>query len=139
MAKMRSSGIDDIMKQFVGLEKDCSGIFDEAVEAGAAVLAEQVKDTSKSAFKDTAQLNQHLETTKASRNKKNSLISSSVQYTGDMADGTPVKLVVLAREYGTKSGEAKKPFMRQAIRKGKKAVISKMQETLDEGVKKVTG
>ncbi len=39
---------------------------------------------------------------------------SSAEY---MYDGVPVALIAIAREYGTSSGEAKKPFFRKSFRK----------------------
>ena len=44
-------------------------------------------------------------------------------------EGVPVPLIVIAREYGTSSGEAKKPFIRKSFKKSQiEAVMRRVQK-----------
>ena len=43
--------------------------------------------------------------------------------------GVPISLIALAREYGTSSGEGKKPFFRKSFKKAEiEAEMKKVQE-----------
>lgn len=50
-------------------------------------------------------------------------------------EGVPVPLIVIAREYGTSSGEAKKPFVRRSFKKNEiEAVMRKIQKEESGGL-----
>lgn len=126
MARFNAELPNDLIKEFEGLEKDCTAIFGEMVEAGARAVYKNVLANMKKAFKDTEKLEQGLKVTKIYKTPSDDGINVYVGFYGYVPNskptkrhpyGTPIPLIAMAREYGTSSGEAKKPFFRMSFKK----------------------
>lgn len=125
MAKFKAELPNDLMKKFEGLEKDCTTIFGEMVEAGAKTVYKNVIGNMKAVFKNTAPLEKGLRLTKIYKTPSDDGINVHIGFYGyDTSkttkahpNGTPIPLMAMAREYGTSSGEDKKPFFRKSFRK----------------------
>lgn len=125
MAKFNAELPYDLIKEFEGLEKNCTDIFGEMVEAGARVVHNNVLNNMRRAFKSTASLEKGLKVTRIYKTPSDDGINVHVGFYGYDGDkktksypnGTPIPLIAMAREYGTSSGEAKKPFFRKSFKK----------------------
>ncbi len=141
MARFNAELPNDLIKEFEGLEKDCTKIFGEMVEAGARAVHKNVISNMKSAFKTTATLEKGLRITKIYKTPSDDGINVHIGFYGYDADkktkahpnGTPIPLIAMAREYGTSSGEAKKPFFRKSFRK--KEIEQAMKQVQDKHIK----
>ena len=136
MARMINSGMDTVLEMFQDLDFKCPEIFEKAVETGANMMIEPIKSASRGVFKNTLNLDQHLKATKPYRTS-GGVVGAKVQYSGYMPNGVAVPVVVQAREFGTKNGEKKMPFIRPTVAKMQKSVMSKMQEVVDQEVGKI--
>lgn len=125
MARFKAELPNDLIKEFEGLEKDCTSIFGEMVEAGAKAVHKNVLSNMKRVFKNTASLEKGLKITKIYKTQSDDGINVYIGFYGydktkktkTHPNGTPIPLMAMAREYGTSSGEAKKPFFRKSFRK----------------------
>lgn len=125
MARFKAELPNDLIKEFEGLEKDCTSIFGEMVEAGAKAVHKNVLSNMKRVFKNTAPLEKGLKITKIYKTQSDDGINVYIGFYGydttkktkTHPNGTPIPLMAMAREYGTSSGEAKKPFFRKSFRK----------------------
>ena len=70
----------------------------------------------KSSFKSTKTLEKGLKKTKTYKTISDDGINTKVGFYGYTEDGTPIPLIAMAREFGTSSGEKKKPFFRKAFK-----------------------
>ena len=125
MARFNAEVPNDLLQQFVGLEKECTDIFGEMVNAGAETVLKNVQNNMKSAFKNTAPLEKGLKITKIYKTPSDDGINVKVAFYGYDSSkvtkrhpqGVPIPLMAMAREYGTSSGERKKPFFRKSFKK----------------------
>lgn len=126
MARFKAELPNDLIQEFEGLEKDCADIFGEMVEAGARAVHKNVLNNMKKSFKSTATLEKGLKITKIYKTPSDDGINVHIGFYGYDTDspktkrhpnGTPIPLKAMAREYGTSSGEAKKPFFRKSFKK----------------------
>jgi hypothetical protein len=125
MAKFKAEIPNDLMQEFEGLERDCGSIFGEMVEAGARVVHKNVLANMKKSFNDTAPLEKGLRVTKIYKTPSDDGVNVHIGFYGYDSDkktkkhpnGVPIPLMAMAREYGTKSGERKKPFLRKSFKK----------------------
>ena len=131
MAKFQSELPLELIKQFDELSK--SKMLEEMVDAGAEVVLNNVKSNMKKVFKDTSRLEKCLVKTKVYKTPSDDGVNDKVAFygyfTNEQGKEVPAPLVVMAREYGTSSGEAKKPFLRKSFNKAQitKAML-KVQE-----------
>lgn len=142
MARWHSELPNDLIKEFEGLEKDCTKIFGEMVEAGARAVHKNVINNLKKAFKSTEKLEQGLKITKIYKTPSDDGVNVFVGFFGYVPNspktkrhpyGTPIPLIAMAREFGTSSGERKKPFLRQSFKK--KEIEQAMQSVQDKYIK----
>ena len=143
MARFKAELPNDLIQEFEGLEKDCTEIFGEMVEAGAKVVHKNVLANMKRAFKDTAKLEKGLKITKIYKTPSDDGINVHIGFYGYVPNsprtkrhpnGTPIPLIAMAREYGTSSGEAKKPFFRKSFKKTEiEQAMKQVQEKHIEG------
>ena len=142
MAKFNAELPNDLIKEFEGLEKNCTEIFGEMVEAGARAVYNNVLSNMKKAFKSTAILERGLRMTKVYKTPSDDGVNVHVGFYGYDADrptkrhpkGTPIPLIAMAREYGTSSGEAKKPFFRKSFKKAEiEEAMKQVQDKYFEG------
>ena len=141
MARFHEELPNDLIKEFEGLEKDCEKIFGEMVEAGARAVHRNVLNNMESSFETTNSLQKGLKITKIYKTPSDDGINVHVGFYGYDADkktkahpnGTPIPLIAMAREYGTSSGEDKKPFFRKSFKK--KEIETAMKQVQDKYIK----
>jgi hypothetical protein len=142
VAKFKAELPNDLIQQFEGLEKNCTEIFGEMVEAGARAVYKNVLNNMKSVFKNTAPLEKGLKMTKIYKTPSDDGVNVHIGFYGyDQTKktkanpkGTPIPLMALAREYGTSQGEAKKPFFRKSFKKTEiEQAMERVQEKYIEG------
>ena len=134
MAKFKCELPNELIKELAKLEQNTPKMMEEMTKAGAEVVFKNVKSNMKSSFKDSAKLEPYLRITKSYRTKDGSVNtkiafygyykkgSKSFKVTSKKGkeysyDGVPVPLIVRAREFGSSSGETKKPFFRKSFNK----------------------
>lgn len=136
MANFKEELPQELIKQFEGLEVNTTEMMQEMTKAGAKIVYKNVLSNMKKSFKSTKSLEKGLRITKVYRTS-NDEISSKIAFYGydknkktkKYPNGVPIPLIALAREYGTSSGEQKKPFFRQSFkRKEIEDAMLKIQE-----------
>jgi hypothetical protein len=141
MAKFKAELPNDLIKEFEELETNCTDIFGEMVEAGARVVHSNVVKNMKSAFKNTAPLEKGLKVTKVYKTPSDDGVNVHIGFYGYDSEkvtkrhpkGVPIPLMAMAREYGTSSGEKKKPFMRKSFKK--KEIEEAMKQVQEKYIK----
>nr|DAE03812.1 MAG TPA: hypothetical protein [Myoviridae sp. ct2Pw37] len=114
----------ELIKQFEGLEDNATEMMKEMTKVGADIVYKNVKSNMKKSFKTTKALEKGLRITKVYRTSNDEIASKIAFYGYDKEkkskqypSGVPIPLIALAREYGTSSGEKKKPFFRKSFKK----------------------
>lgn len=110
---------NDLLNELKNLCDDSEQIFGEMTQEAAKVVEKNVRNNIKKSFKDSSEIEKHLSISRVYRTSDNS-INTKVLFSGYMVNKAgkkvPVPLVVNAREYGSKSGEKKKPFFRRSFK-----------------------
>lgn len=133
MARFDSEIPNELLKQIGGLaDGGADEMMDEMLsEAGEYVEGEISKNASK-AFKNPDRILRGLHKTKVYKTPSDDSKNVKVGFSGYLSGspktrrhpkGTPISLVAMAREYGTSSGEKKRPFLRRAFKKAKITAI----------------
>lgn len=125
MAKFKAEIPNDLLKTFEELETNTPLMMGEMCKAGATVVYNKVLKNLGNAFKRTDTLKKGLKITKVYKTSKDDGINVHIGFYGYNADkktkahpkGVPIPLIAMAREYGTSSGEEKKPFLRKSFTK----------------------
>jgi HK97 gp10 family phage protein len=125
---------NELIKSFQELEANTEEMLSEMTRAGAEVVYKQVKSNMKSSFKSTESLEKGLKITKSYRTPSDDGINTKVGFYGYNDEGTPIPLIALAREFGTSSGEKKKPFFRKAFRQ-ESAITNAMKKAQEKYIK----
>jgi len=93
-------------------------------QKGAKKVYENVLKNMKKSFKTIKSLEKGLKVTKTYQNSKDEIVTKIAFYgydedkkTKKYPNGIPISLIASAREYGSISGEAKKPFFRKSFNK----------------------
>ena len=141
MAKFKAELPYDLLKVFDGLEADAPEMMGEMCKAGATVVYNKVIANLGKAFKRTDTLLKGLKITRIYKTPSDDGINVHVGFYGYNTDkktkahpkGVPIPLIAMAREYGTSSGEAKKPFFRKAF--SKKDIEQAMLEVQNRYIK----
>lgn len=141
MAKFQGEVPNELMKMFEDLETNCENIFGEMCKAGAETVYNKVQGNMGKAFQDTKTLEKGLKITKVYKTPSDDGINVHIGFYGYNADkktkkhpnGVPIPLIAMAREYGTSSGEAKKPFFRKSFKK--KDIEQAMKQVQDKYIK----
>ncbi len=133
MAKFKNELPYELMKVFEDLETNCDEMFGEMCKAGAEVVYNKVKGNMAKVFKSTRSLEQGLKITKVYKTPSDDGINVHIGFYGYNDEGVPIPLIAQAREYGTSSGEAKKPFFRKSFKK--KDIEQAMQVVQDKYIK----
>ena len=141
MAKFQGEVPNELMKMFEDLETNCENIFGEMCKAGAETVYNKVQSNMGKAFADTKTLEKGLKITKIYKTPSDDGINVHIGFYGYNADkktkkhpnGVPIPLIAMAREYGTSSGEAKKPFFRKKLKK--KDIEQAMKRVQDKYIK----
>ena len=125
MAKFQSELPNDLIKQFEKLNVDSEKMFGEMTNAGAEVVYKLVKSNMSKVFATTKSLDKGLKITKVYKTPSDDGINVHIGFYGydknkktkKYSNGVPIPLIAMAREYGTSSGEAKKPFFRKSFKR----------------------
>ena len=141
MAKFKAELPNDLIKVFEELETDTPQMMGEMCQAGADVVLDKIKKNIGDAFERTATLLKGLKKTKVYNTPSDDGINVHVGFYGYNKDkvtkehpkGVPIPLIAMAREYGTSSGEQKKPFFRKSF--SKKEIEQAMMEVQDRYIK----
>ena len=141
MAKFQGEVPNELMKMFEDLETNCENIFGEMCKAGAETVYNKVQGNMGKVFADTKTLEKGLKITKVYKTPSDDGIHVHIGFYGYNADkktkkhpnGVPIPLIAMAREYGTSSGEAKKPFFRKSFKK--KDIEQAMKQVQDKYIK----
>ena len=133
MAKFKSELPYDLIKVFEDLETNCDDMFGEMCQAGATVVYNNVKANMGKVFKSTRSLEKGLKITKVYKTPSDDGINVKIGFYGYNDEGVPIPLIAQAREYGTSSGEAKKPFFRKSFKK--REIEQAMQKVQDKYIK----
>lgn len=142
MAKFKAELPYDLIKEFEELGKNCPKMLREMVEAGAETVYKNVNNNIGSAFKTTASLDKGLKVTKTYKTPSDDGINVHIGFYGydetkktkKYPNGVPIPLIAMAREFGTSSGEAKKPFFRKSFKKTEiEQAMKQVQDKYIEG------
>ena len=141
MARFNAELPNDLIKIFGELETKTPEMMGEMCKAGASVVYDKVCNNIKSVFKRTDTLLKGLKRTKVYKTPSDDGINVHIGFYGYDTDkitkahpkGVPIPLIAMAREYGTSSGEQKKPFFRKAF--AKKDVEQAMMEVQNRYIK----
>lgn len=133
MAKFSKELPNELMKVFEDLETNCDDMFGEMCKAGAEVVYNNAKANIRKVFKSTRSLEKGLKVTRVYKTPSDDGINVHVGFYGYNEEGVPIPLIALAREYGTSSGEQKKPFFRKSFKK--KDIEQAMQQVQDKYIK----
>lgn len=135
MARFEIELPNDLINEFEKLNKNSHKMLEEMTQAGAEVVCKNVKSNMKSSFKDSSKLEHYLKITKSYTTPSDDGVNTKVAFYGYYKPeeknfsltsksgtkysyrGIPVPLIVRAREFGSSSGEAKKPFFRKSFKK----------------------
>ncbi len=142
MARFKAELPNDLMKVFEELETNTPLMMGEMCQAGAEVVYKKVVANLGKVFAKTETLLKGLKITKVYETPSDDGINVHVGFYGYDAEseptkrhpkGTPIPLIAMAREYGTSSGEQKKPFFRKSF--SKKEIEKAMLEVQDRYIK----
>lgn len=125
MAKIEFKGIDDYSKQLAQLGANAEGVCKYAVYEAAGIVADAIKENTP---EDTGNLKNSIALTHF-RNE-NGFIYTKVIFDGYDRKGTPNALKANAIESGT-SRLPKKPFIRPAVNRVKKAAEFSIETALN--------
>ena len=152
MARFNSELPYDLIKQFADLETSSEKMIEEMVDKGAKVVEKNIRHNIIGKFENPSEILEYLRITKVYKTPSDGGINRKIAFYGYKStkngksfkitkqlkngkkqtyeyEGVPVPLIVAAREYGTSSGEKKKPFIRKSFRKSEiEAEMKKVQE-----------
>ena len=140
MAKFNAELPNDLMKVFEELETNAPFMMGEMCKAGAEVVHGNVVANMGKVFKSTKSLLKGLKITKVYNTPRDDGVNVHIGFygydgepTNQYPKGTPIPLKAMAREYGTSSGEQKKPFFRKSF--SKKEIEKAMLKVQDRYIK----
>ena len=134
MARFKTELPTELLNQFKALYDNSEKMIEEMTEAGARVVYDNVITNMQGSFNDANKLRPYLKITRTYKTPSDGGINTKVGFYGYYKDkaftvknkkngniysyvGVPVPLIVRAREFGSSSGEAKKPFFRKSFNK----------------------
>lgn len=134
MAKFRAELPRELLEEFRKLADNSSNMIEEMVTAGAEVVYDNVVSNMQGSFEDANKLIPYLKVTRVYRTPSDDGTNRKIAFYGYYKDkaftvrnkkngdiysyvGVPVPLIVRAREFGSSSGEQKKPFFRKSFNK----------------------
>lgn len=124
MAKFEMEMPTQLVNNLEDIYSNVEEMLGEMTKAGAKVVYKNIKENMKNSFKSTKALEKGLKITKTYKTKSDDAVNTKVGFYGyddskktkQYPDGVPIPLIASAREYGTSSGERKKPFLRKAFK-----------------------
>lgn len=141
MAKFSAELPNDLLKEFEDLETNAEMMMGEMCKVGAEVVHKNVVSNLSKSFKSTGSLMKGLKVTRVYKTPSDDGINVHIGFYGYDTDkitkahpnGVPIPLIAMAREYGTSSGEKKKPFLRKSF--SKSAIETAMMEVQKKYIK----
>lgn len=133
MAKFDMEVPNDVINKFQELDRNFDKIFGEMVDKAGDYVYSLIRANMSRVFKSTKSLEQGLKKTKVYKTQSDDGINVHIGFYGYNEEGIPIPLIAMAREYGTSSGEAKKPFLRKSFKK--KEIEAVMQSVEDKHIK----
>ncbi len=142
MARFNAELPHDLIKVFDELETNAPEMMGEMCKAGATVVYNKVVNNLKKSFNSTKSLMEGLKITRVYKTPTDDGMNVHVGFYGYVKGskptkrhpyGKPIPLIALAREYGTSSGEKKKPFFRKSF--AKKDIEQAMLEVQNRYIK----
>ena len=143
MAKFDAEIDNSIMQNMERLQLKSSDVFGEMVKAGADVVLRNIRSNMRSSFKSVRSLEAGLGATKVYKTPSDDGVNIKVGFRGyspnhktrKFNSGVPIPLIAIAREKGTKRGEATKPFFRKSFSKSAiEAEMKRVEPKLFEGI-----
>ena len=119
MARFESFIPYEVLQEIEKVIDNSETMFGEMTQEAAKQVEKNVRTNMKRSFKDVSELEKHLSISRVYKTSDGG-INTKVLFSGYMTNKqgkyVPVPLVINAREYGTSSGEKKKPFFRKAFK-----------------------
>ena len=112
-----------LVKNLEDIYSNVEEMLGNMTQAGAEVVYKNIKQNMKKSFKSTKSLEKGLKITRVYKTQKDDAVNTKVGFYGydetkktkQYPKGMPIPLIASAREYGTSSGERKKPFVRTSF------------------------
>ena len=141
MAKFNAELPNDLIQTFDELETNAEIMMGEMCRVGAEVVHSKVISNIKKSFSSTGALMKGLKVTRVYKTPTDDGINVHIGFYGYDEDkktkahpkGVPIPLIAMAREYGTSSGEKRKPFLRKSF--AKKEIEQAMMEVQEKYIK----
>ena len=133
MAKFSAELPNDLMKEFEDLETNAETMMGEMCKVGAEVVHKKVESNLSKSFESTDSLREGLKATRVYKTPSDDGVNVHIGFYGYNAEGVPIPLIAMAREYGTSMGEQKKPFFRKSF--NKKEIEQAMLEVQNRYIK----
>lgn len=131
---------NDVLTELEKRDTKLESITDEMLEAGGKVVYARAEGNISKSFKNPAPIRSGLRLTRVYKNSdegKSIKVGFYGYYkarkTKKYPGGVPIPLIASAREYGTSSGEAAKPFFRKSFNRA--AINAAMQAVHDKYIK----
>lgn len=131
---------NDVISELEKRDTKLESITDEMLEAGGKVVYARAEGNISKSFKNPAPIKAGLRLTRVYKNSddgKSIKVGFYGYYKGRKTKkypaGVPIPLIAAAREYGTSSGEAAKPFFRKSF--NRPAINAAMQAVHDKYIK----
>ena len=137
MARFSFKAGEDYAIKLSKLATNSEEIAKKAIYEGVTIVADEIKKNLQGVLSDeaTGDLVESFGVTPIEKDD-NGNWNAKVGFDGYDRDGTPNQLKARVIESG-KSGQPKKPFVRPAINKTRKQVVKKMEEVIDDEIKKL--
>lgn len=138
MARLAFKASDDFAIALDRLATDCDSVAEQAIYEGAKIVADEIHKNLKVILSDeaTGELERSFGITPIKKDVHGWNVK--IGFDGYDKNKVPNQLKARALESG-KHDQVKRPFVRPAINKKRKAVIKKMDETIKEEIKKMLG
>lgn len=134
MARFQAELPIDIIRSFEKLESSSQEMLGKMTRAGAEAVYKNVVKNMRKSFKDSSELEKCLKLTKTYKTPSDDGINTKVgiygYFVNKQGKEVPAPLVANAREYGSSSGETRKPFFRKSFKKDE--ITSAMLEEQDK-------
>ena len=125
MARYEAMLPTELIKQFEEVYDNTFDMMGDMTKAGAQLVYKNVQANMNKSFKSVRSLSRGLTLTRVYRTPSDDGVNCKVGFYGcdtskktkQYPNGVPIPLIALAREYGTSSGESKRPFFRKSFKK----------------------
>lgn len=141
MARFSGELPNDVIRDLQARDRDAPTMMGQMVVAGGNTVIGNVRANLGRSFQTTRSLLQGLKITRVYKTPSDGGINVKIGFYGysrtrrskKYPQGIPIPLIAAAREYGTSSGEAARPFFRRSFKKGE--IDAAMQKVHDRYIK----